>query len=120
MDIVDSVLGQFNIIDAVMSWVEFAFMPKSKRARHGRLNLVELSIPRADKMHEAGKRVVSLNEVIEYLGRFGVEAKRSGFDANDMRFRVRRNQAAWAATLLDVDSDGIPRLKHGRKAWADK
>ena len=120
MDLFDDIGGNLDVLDWLESWVTFALSSESKKGpRMGRLNLVQYSIPRADKMGEQGKRTVNLHETMEYLKRFGVIVKCNGFDSQRMYFQIRRNQAGWADKLLDVDSDGIPQLDYGRKNWKE-
>lgn len=121
MDLFDDIGGKLDYLDKLESWLTFALSSESKKGpRRGRLNLVQYSIPRADKMMEQGKRTVNLTETMEYLKRFGVIVKCNGFDSQRMYFQIRENQAAWANTLLDVDEDGIPRLDYARINWDDK
>jgi hypothetical protein len=123
MDLFDDIGGAFDVLDQLETWLSFAFASKSDSARGRRFNrlaLVEIRIPRADKMQEQGKRPVNLRETSEYLSRFGVHNKCCGFSSTHMHFKVRRTQEKWARTLLDVDEDGIPRLDYGRKSWAEK
>lgn len=121
MDLFDDVMGPLDVLDWLESWITFALMPQSKKGRRlGRVNLVQYSIPRADKMQEQGKRTVNLSETMEYLERFGVIVKCNGFNSQRMYFQIRKNQKKWADTLLDVDADGIPQLDYGRKNWAEK
>lgn len=123
IDLFDDIGGSLDILDQLETWLSFAFAPKSNSAqgrRFGRLDLAEIRIPRADKMQEQGKRPVNLRETSEYLSRFGVYNKCSGFSSTHMHFKVRRTQEAWARTLLDLDADGIPQLDYGRKNWAEK
>lgn len=108
------------MFDQLETWLSFAFAPKSDSVqgrRFGRLDLVEIRIPRADKMDEQGKRTVNLHETSEYLSRFGVHNKCSGFSSTHMHFKVRRTQEKWARTLLSMDADGIPQFDYGRKNW---
>lgn len=111
----DDMIGGFDLIDRFQSWLTFAVAPVSRRAKHGRLDLVSYKIPRGDK---AG--VQSGNEVRAYLRRFGVKASFTGFDSETIWMDVRRNQQKWADTLLNVDADGIPQLDYGRKNWKEK
>lgn len=121
MDLFDDIGGALDYLDKLESWLTFALSSESKKGpRRGRLNLVQYSIPRADKMEEQGKRAVNLNETMEYLKRFGVIVKCNGFDSQRMYFQIRTNQQGWADTLLNVDADGIPRLDYARKNWNEK
>ena len=120
-DLFDDIGGNLDILDKLESWITFALSSESKEGpRRGRLNLVQYSIPRADKMMEQGKRTVNLTETMNYLKRFGVIVKCTGFDSQRMYFQIRENQADWANTLLDVDDDGIPRLDYARKSWKEQ
>lgn len=116
MDFLDDfVFGPVDILDKLDAWLTLAFAPASrKRQPHSRFAFETISIPRSDK--RAGP---SLNEVIDYLAKFGVVAVRSGFDSRSMYFQVRRNQKRWVDLLLDVDADGIPRLDYARKSWKE-
>lgn len=120
IDIFDDIGGSLDFLDWLESWATFAVSPVSKRAKYKRLDLVQYRIPRADKMEELGKRAVNLTETMQYLKRFGVIVKCNGFSSTEMHFQIRRNQAKWANTLLDVDADGIPQLDYGRKNWKEK
>lgn len=120
-DLFDEVAGNLDLLDKLESWIAFALAPKSKRAhRFGRLDLVQYSIPRADKMDLLGKRTVNLHETMEYLKHFGVLVKCNGFDSQNMYFQIRRSQKAWADRLLNLDEDGIPQLDYSRQSWQDK
>lgn len=121
MDLFDDIGGNLDFFDWIESWVTFALMPQSQKGKRlGRLNLVQYSIPRADKMEGQGKRAVNLHETMEYLKRFGIIVKCNGFDSQRMYFQIRKNQQKWADTLLDVDADGIPRLDYARMNWDEK
>ena len=115
MDLFDDIIGPLDILDWLQSWVSFAFAPYSKRSRHGRLNLVTYSIPRADKVEGAP----SLGAVREHLAQYGVRAEAGSFNAREMKFQVRRDQQVWAERLLAFDGDGVPRLWRPARSWKD-
>lgn len=121
MDLFDDVGGALDILDQIETWVSFALAPKSRRARRfGRLDLVEIRIPRNDKMMERGIDAPTLNETMQYLRNFGVHSKACGFSSTHMHFKVRKSQEKWARRLLQLDEDGIPQLDYSRQSWQDK
>lgn len=119
MDLFDDIGGMFDILDRLESWLTFATSPVSRRSKHGRLDLIQYTIPRADKMDERGLRPVNLRETMTYLKRFGVICPCNGFSSTEMWFQVRQNQKKWVDYLLNVDADGIPQLDYARKNWKE-
>ena len=118
-DTYNDIAGTFDLLDKLESFLHFAFMPQSKKAKFGRLNLVNMKMPRAVKMHEQGIGAPSFEETQAHLKRFGVDAKCNGFDSRYMYFQVRKSQAPWAERLLAFDGDGVPRLWRPARSWKD-
>ena len=119
MDLFDDIGGSLDILDWLESWLTFAASPVSRRSKHGRLDLIQYTIPRADKMDKRGLPPVNLTETMTYLKRFGVIVKCNGFSSSEMWFKVRLNQKKWVDYLLNVDENGIPRLDYARKNWKE-
>lgn len=107
-DIFDDLFGWLDVIDRLQSWATFALSPVSRKAKHGRLDLVGIALPRGDK---DGERAVS--EVVDYLRHFGVIVAYTGFDSQSITVDVRRNQQKWAKYLL-------ANFDYGRKNWKEK
>lgn len=105
----DDILGQFDILDKIEAWVSFALAPKSKRARHSRTDLVTCYLP-----HNPD---VSLNELIDHLSRWGINAKRSGFDSGGTYYQIRRNQWDWHNARVQVDGDTVRLLGNAAHSW---
>lgn len=108
MDLFDDLFGWLDIFDRLQSWATFALAPVSRKAKHRRLDLVSIALPRGDK---GGEHAVS--EVVEYLRKFGVIVAYTSFDSQAIHVDVRRNQERWVRYLLT-------NFDWGRKNWAEK
>ena len=115
MDLFDDLFGPLDVLDWLQSWASFAVAPYSKRSKHGRLNLVTYSIPRADKVAGAP----SLSDVMEHLAQYGVRSEAGSFNSRIMKFQVRRDQKVWAELLLAFDANGVPQLWQPASSWKD-
>ena len=118
-DAYNDIAGTFDLLDKLESYLHFAFMPQSKKAKFGRLNLVNMKMPRAVKMQEQGINAPNFEDTQKHLKRFGVDAKCSGFDSQYMYFQVRKSQETWALRLLDFDANGVPQLWQPASGWKD-
>lgn len=108
----DDILGMFNVIDRVTSWLRLAAAPASPTTR--RTDMVEMSMPFNPD--------VTLNELIAHLGKYGIVAVRSGFNSQQMTYLIRRSQLRWHDARLRITqtADG-PRVQLlGGPSWAEK
>ena len=106
-DLFDDLFGWLDVFDRLQSWATFALSPVSKRAKHGRLDLVSIALPRGDK---DGDKAVS--EVVDYLRHFGVIVAYTSFDSQAIHIDVRRNQQRWVKYLMS-------NMDYARKNWKE-
>lgn len=95
----DDILGFFNWIDRIQSWLTFVL--RNRRTVEYRM--------RFNGDH-------SLNETIAHLGKYGVLAVRSGFDSRSMTYIISEKQRRWHDRLVTY-RDGTPSLYKPRRAW---
>lgn len=102
----DDILGAFNVLDWLESWLIFVL--RGRRTVEYRMKLND---------------EYSLNEVIAHLGKYGVKAVRSGFNARSMTYRISgsggkdgKGQQRWHDKLVTY-RDGVPTLYHPKRAW---
>ena len=113
MDSVDDILGKLDIIEVVLTLLRTAITPVSKRAKHGRFDMVMVQYPRGDKFRiQATAREAGI-----VMRKSGVVCGMVAFDRDYSYWLIRRSQLSWAMHLMG----GEPGADLNRPArfWRD-
>lgn len=116
MERLDDLFGWFNFLPRLFGGLRTLRRPYRGRRKqpHSRWTVKTYRFPRPDK----GGRYTR-DQVIQHLGRYGVEVVAWNFDGRNWYIKVRKNQARWAAQLLGEAPSGGALWKP-ESAWRER
>lgn len=118
MDLIDDLWGHLDIVDVLETIWILATTPASKKARHGRFDVVHVAYPIA-KGKNAETIHTTAGEAVRHLRAHGVVCGCIGFDSQNTHWLIRRSQWVWAQWLLN-DSIGAEPVRQPKISWKRK
>lgn len=115
-DVFDDILGKFDLLDIIETYIRLAITPVSHKAKHGRFDtvLVKFPIDRPDQ-----EIVECAGTAVRHLRQHGVVCGCVGFDSRYTYWLIRRSQIEWALWLLN-GTFGMTPIALPKRSWKDR